>query len=652
MKNTICLVMIVKNESKILDRCFSTIKNIIDYWVIVDTGSTDNTKEIINQELKDIPGELHEKEWVNFGHNRTEALKLAKNKANYLLLCDADEQIIPLESFDVNKLAKDQYKIRYTGSLDYAIPYLIKGNIDWRFEGVTHEFLTTDKIISSDTLDNIVIKDWGDGGSKADKFVRDIKLLEDGLVQEPNNVRYMFYLANSYKNIKDYKNAIKWYQRRINAGGWKEEVTCSYEYLGICYKENNQHEHAITTWLKGYDYNPQRAECIYEAGKLLRELQNNKAAFVLLMKAKEIEYPKEDILFIKRDVYEYLIDYEISICAFYNQHDLDMSKIYKKLLFETNKDWNNLISNFKFYKQDIKSISHKVIDIEKNYIEKLENYNISSPGISKNGNDFLINVRNVSYGIHPDGNYYDINTKKPGKVNTINGYFKIDNEYNYIRDSYRLFNNDNTELDKWISGIEDVKIFNYQDEMFFTGTKWIEYANISIVAGKYDLEKNNLEHRNLKSPLQNKVEKNWSPFIHNDQIKYIYSWDPIRICKEIDNSSEMIIEKTLNKSFRNLRGSSPGLIIDEKYWFITHFVEYSQPRHYYQIIVRFDLDMNYYDHSIPFKFDKENNIEYCVGIEYNDKSDEIIIPYSSNDANAKILILNKMDLIKFLKFSK
>ena len=68
---TVCAALIVKNESKVIERCLNSIKDFIDYWVICDTGSTDDTKSIINSELSGISGELHEVEWVSFGHNRT-----------------------------------------------------------------------------------------------------------------------------------------------------------------------------------------------------------------------------------------------------------------------------------------------------------------------------------------------------------------------------------------------------------------------------------------------------------------------------------------------------------------------------------------------------------------------------------------------------
>src|SRR5579872_6946362 len=90
-KQTVCLNMIVKDEAAVIERCLSSVKDALDYWVIVDTGSTDDTQNVIRKYLNDIPGELHQRPWKNFGHNRNEALKLTKNKGDYVLFIDADE---------------------------------------------------------------------------------------------------------------------------------------------------------------------------------------------------------------------------------------------------------------------------------------------------------------------------------------------------------------------------------------------------------------------------------------------------------------------------------------------------------------------------------------------------------------------------------
>ena len=78
IKKTICLNMIVKNESSIIIETLKNLCNYInfDYWVISDTGSNDNTKELICDFFKNkgIVGELVEHEWKDFGYNRTKAL--------------------------------------------------------------------------------------------------------------------------------------------------------------------------------------------------------------------------------------------------------------------------------------------------------------------------------------------------------------------------------------------------------------------------------------------------------------------------------------------------------------------------------------------------------------------------------------------------
>lgn len=116
-RNKICLNMIVKNESKIITRLFDSLLQIIDFWIISDTGSTDNTKEIITCYFKEknIQGQLFEHEWKNFGHNRTLALREAqKSKLNfdYILLIDADMKLIIGKNFDKNKLKDDVYYIK------------------------------------------------------------------------------------------------------------------------------------------------------------------------------------------------------------------------------------------------------------------------------------------------------------------------------------------------------------------------------------------------------------------------------------------------------------------------------------------------------------------------------------------------------------
>src|SRR4051812_2036165 len=82
--------MIVRDEEAVIARCLESARPFIDAAMIVDTGSTDRTVSLICEAVKDMPGELLERPWVDFGTNRTELLQLARGTADYLLLLDAD----------------------------------------------------------------------------------------------------------------------------------------------------------------------------------------------------------------------------------------------------------------------------------------------------------------------------------------------------------------------------------------------------------------------------------------------------------------------------------------------------------------------------------------------------------------------------------
>src|SRR5437764_14427545 len=134
---TIGLAMIVRDEAEVIERCIDSVREHIDYWVICDTGSVDGTQDVLRKALHDIPGELHEHEWVDFGHNRTELMKLAREKAAYLLLLDAD-WTVSVEPGALDELTADSYMVRHAGDFEFHNKRLVSGHRDWRFAGAAH----------------------------------------------------------------------------------------------------------------------------------------------------------------------------------------------------------------------------------------------------------------------------------------------------------------------------------------------------------------------------------------------------------------------------------------------------------------------------------------------------------------------------------
>ncbi|MEU8585768.1 glycosyltransferase [Streptomyces sp. NPDC048664] len=320
MKPTICLCMIVKNESKVIERCLAAAKGVIDTWVITDTGSTDGTQDMIRLALDGVPGELHEEPWVDFGHNRTRNIQRALGKADYLLLVDADLEV--LQTGRLPSLTADSYMLRHEGDTSYRIPRLVRGDLPWRYEGVTHEYLTCDRDATRENLDALVIRDHGDGGSKHDKFERDARLLSLELQRDPDNPRTVFYLAQTMRDLGRNAEAIDLYERRAAMGGWVEEVYFSLVQVGILKAAASDWPHAAEAFTKAWETRPQRLEACYEMASRLRMMGRHHTAYALLGHAIRKPMPTEDILFTQPWVYRWGLLFEYSITSYWvGAHD-------------------------------------------------------------------------------------------------------------------------------------------------------------------------------------------------------------------------------------------------------------------------------------------------------------------------------------------
>jgi glycosyltransferase involved in cell wall biosynthesis len=223
--------MIVKNEAAVIRRCLESVKPIISHWVICDTGSTDRTKSGIEEILGDIPGNLHDDAWVNFAHNRTLSLQRAKGKADYHLLIDAD-MVLNIGGDFSRDLTEDAYLVRFEGPLDYQVIRLVSDRHDWRYIGVTHEYVFAETAQPAARLPSLTVTHYEDSGTRLEKYSRDIALLTEALATEPSNARYVFYLAQSYRDTGDYKRALDWYEKRALLGGWEEETWYALYQVG------------------------------------------------------------------------------------------------------------------------------------------------------------------------------------------------------------------------------------------------------------------------------------------------------------------------------------------------------------------------------------------------------------------------------------
>ncbi|MGW7286280.1 glycosyltransferase [Streptomyces sp. NPDC054847] len=314
MKPSICLCMIVKNESAVIERCLASVRDLISTWVISDTGSTDGTQQLIRSALRGIPGELHEERWVDFGHNRSLNISHARGKADYLLLLDADQVL--LQKGPLPPLSAAAYMLRHEGATEYRIRRLVRGDIRWRYEGVTHEYLTTDEPADQANLDALVVQHFADGGARHDKFERDARLLGAEMERDPTNTRTVFYLAQTMRDMGKSEEAIALYERRAEMGGWGEEVYFSLLQVGILKADSGDWPGGMDALVRAWESRPSRLEAVYQLCSRLRVKGHHRVAHAFASACIDRKAP-EDLLFVQPWVYRWGLLFEYSISAYW-----------------------------------------------------------------------------------------------------------------------------------------------------------------------------------------------------------------------------------------------------------------------------------------------------------------------------------------------
>jgi glycosyltransferase involved in cell wall biosynthesis len=310
----LCLVMIVRNEAPVIRRCLASVRPIIDHWVVVDTGSTDGTQQIVAECLQGIPGELVERPWVGFAHNRTEAIGYARGHGRYALVVDADELVEVSDDFDTGSLTADAYLVvaNHTG-MTYLRRQILRLDLPWRYEGVLHEQAVCEQLRREEIAGGIVMIAGHAGARARDPTTlrRDALLLEGALLTEPDNSRYVYYLAQAYRDCGDFELATRYYRRRVEMGGVRDEIWVSLYMIA------RMHEHTrappatvVEEYLKAFEFDPLRAEPLYRIGVHFRERGEHHVARLFLAQALQVPAPQYTALLVERDVYEYRLAIE------------------------------------------------------------------------------------------------------------------------------------------------------------------------------------------------------------------------------------------------------------------------------------------------------------------------------------------------------
>lgn len=314
-----CLAMIMKNEGQILPRLFESVQGFVSEYCVVDTGSTDDTIDVLKN--MGMPGLIFEEPFVDFATTRNYMINKCRQvmtSCDYLVLLDADMVLRVSPEWDWAKLDNhDVYNVIQMSGVEYENVRMIRRDAPGiRVVGATHEYYDVPSGYSQKRLSKalIHIDDVGDGKAKGDKFERDERLLRRELEADPENVRTVFYLANTLKDQRKYAEAITFYVRRATMGGWFAEADYSLYMLSTCYLALDDVDNAIKYGeLAAFGGMAKRAEPLYFLAFYMSQRRQYSLAWYYASLAAKIPKPAiSEALFISYDIYNYWVDYELA----------------------------------------------------------------------------------------------------------------------------------------------------------------------------------------------------------------------------------------------------------------------------------------------------------------------------------------------------
>lgn len=667
---SIVLVSMVKNESKILRRMLDSAIPVASHFCIIDTGSTDATVGEAREWAKSrgVPMAVYSTSFVDFGTTRSEAVQRAVGWARklnlnldktYLLLLDAD---MTLESrgFDPSHLKDDNYRLLQDGgSMAYFNTRLVRSSKAQGYKGRTHEYIET--LGSTGDLHSLMINDRNDGGCKADKFERDVRLLTKDLEENPNNVRSMYYLGASLEAVGKLAEAIEMYTKRINApNAWEEETWMALYRRGIARDLSGDKEGATKDFTDAWMRRPWRAEPLAKLANLALNQKQYQKACALAKAGISIPYPAGDSLFIEKPCYNEEFHRILAIADYYTGNKYDGLAHCDQLILNPSNLHYNALQNAVWYTKPLK-VSRR-IDLGEMFKEHVPTgFHPCNPSIirhfdrRKGAFRYIMSLRTVNFWINADGSY---GFSGPGKTRTL----RCELNHELEKGSVGELENPEPSPDSRIFGIEDVRL--YQDRLVDNCT----YAlGIRLDGPEKQPQIYNCvwEDNKIVSCIRisdpGRTEKNWLPIINTISEDYrmpigphlLYSTGPDLV--KIRPGSGIYYQRRPSIDTHDFRGGSNVIPYLGGWLWVIHQVvilpDQTKRKYLHRLCwSRGDHDgptVDGFRTSSPFYFEKPQ-IEFCSGA-CPGPDGSLLLTYGIEDARAHLVVIDEQTAASMLK---
>ncbi len=664
-KPTIALCMIVRDETAVLERCVASVLEVIDHWVVCDTGSVDGTPELAQRLLGHLPGTLHHRPWVDFGHNRSELMALARDAADYLLLLDADQVLRvdgPLPTLDASC-----YLLQHAGSLGYAVPRLVRGDRDWRYVGSTHEYLAGDDVARSEVLEPWVVEHFADGGSRGDKLERDRRLLERDLAHDPHDARTLFYLAQTVRDLGEDLAAADLYRRRVEEGGWDEEVFYARYQQGVLLARHDW-DAAVPVLLDAWQLRPRRAEPLHELAVGYRARGQHHLAFTFASVGARMPEPA-DVLFVHHDVYDWGLRFELAIAAYWVGHHQAALDLNDELLTRGVPDWiepwvrHNRLWCVRALGRDqgpmasapppdlhaVPTLASAVPGTRTHELtlDTIDGWPCFNPTLLATVDGFRAIVRSANYHL-VDHQYQMLDAT--GAVRTRNYLVDLDADARIV-DAHPLpLTPDGApQHPSRVVGVEDCRLIEVDGRLLASGTVRDRNPEERCEIACWDLTDPSGGLTVLASPHPERHEKNWMPFVHDGALHFLYSCAPtvvVRAATTLD-TVEVVAEHSGPATAVGFRGGSQGIAVDGGWLFVVHEVGVHDDRRVYvHRLVRLGHDLRIDAVSPTFCF-LGQGVEFCAGLAR--RGDELFLSFGAGDGSAHVTRAPEAALLALLE---
>jgi len=646
----LCLNMIVKNEMANLPRCLGSVADHIDCWVIGDTGSTDGTQAFVKSffEARQIPGELHEFPFRNFEQARNQALECAYASAlpfDYILFDDADMELVVENDGFRDELSGPGYRLlqRAGTGLAYWNTRLIKRDPAIRYRGVTHEYVDVPGGVEE--LRGLWYRDHATGSNRVDKFERDIKLLLEALEDEPENSRYWFYLAQSYRDAGRTTEAAVAYAKRAAMGGWAEEAWNARLQEARCLRTLGDEAGFVRQALAAYDQRPQRAEPLYDVARFYREKGMNNASVLFSELGMEIEKPEQDILFIEDHVYTTGLKEEFSVAANYAPDPVRKDRgfaVCNALALDRGIDDGprNLASSNLYYYANAAAAMMPSFEAHPLAFDAPEGHRLLSPSIARLGAGLVV-VQGAAAQQPPGNDRHD------GARYYL---LTLDDEFGVV--STTAIQADLPQM--WV--IDALQPFGWNGHLWglaSTGERLPDDACERVLVRIEDDGTCRLTDHQILTASTGVVEKHWMPLVSAstdapETLAFISSCDPVRVRNERGQLVSEALPAISAQSFTGATQLAPYrtgwlALVQEAHWRAAD----KRHDHLYRF-VWFDADHTLRQVSRPFYF-QTKGIEAVGGLAWHPDEKRLLISYSVADEGSWLGVVDADEISAILE---